>query len=172
MTAPAAGPVDPLAPVRAELLRAARADADAVLASARADADETVRTARVEAESLLERAREQGLADGTAAAARERVRARQDAWARELAARAEVYADLRDRVRASVREALTQTEVLRVRLEACARTLLGTGARVTTTADGGVMAETPGRRVDLSANALADRALERLGAEAENLWAP
>jgi hypothetical protein len=172
MTAPAAGPADPLDPVRAELLRAARADADAVLARARADADETVRTARAEAEALLERAREQGVADGTAAAARERVRARQDAWARELAARAKVYADLRDGVRAGVRDALTKTGILRVRLEKRARTLLGTDARVTATADGGVVAESPGRRVDLSADALADRTLQRHGAEAENLWAP
>lgn len=172
MTAPAAGPADPLDPVRAELLRGARADADAVLAGARTDADETVRTARAEAEMLLDRAREQGVADGTVAAARERVRALQNAWARELAARAEVYADLRDRVRAGVRDALTKTGGARVQLEGRARTLLGTGARVTATADGGVMAESPGRRVDLSADALADRALERLGAKAENLWAP
>jgi hypothetical protein len=131
-----------------------------------------VRAARAEAEELLDRAREQGAGDGTAAAARERVRARQDAWARELSARAEVYADLRDRVRAGVHDALTESGVLRVRLEQRARTLLGTDAHVTSTVDGGVAAETPGRRVDLSADALADRALERLGAEAENLWAP
>ncbi|WP_055491310.1 hypothetical protein [Streptomyces sp. TP-A0356] len=172
MTLSAPGPADPLTPVRAELLRAARADADTVLARARADADEAMRAARTEAETLLDRAREQGAADGTAAAARERVRARQDAWTRELCARAEVYADLRARVRTGVRDALADTGVLRVRLEERARALLGTGARVTATVDGGVTAETPGRRVDLSANALADRALDRLGAEAETLWAP
>ncbi|MEU6370465.1 hypothetical protein ABZ876_33280 [Streptomyces sp. NPDC046931] len=171
MTVPAPGPTDPLAPVRAELLRSARSDADAALTRARADADETVRAACTEAETLLSRAREEGVADGAAAAARERVRARQDAWAEELSARAEAYADLRARVRAGVRDTLADVGALRVRLEEHARTLLGTEVRVAAAADGGVTAETPGRRADLSANALADRALDRLGVGAEALWA-
>ncbi|MGW3498041.1 hypothetical protein [Streptomyces sp. NPDC001020] len=172
MTVSAPGPGDPLAPVRAELLRAARADADAVLARARADADEAVRAARTEADALLDRARQGGAADGTAAAARERVLARQDAWARELSARAEVYEDLRTRVRAGVRDALADSGALQGRLEERARTLLGTEARITAAVDGGVTAQTPGRRVDLTADALAERALARAGAEAETLWAP
>ncbi|MDT0467412.1 hypothetical protein [Streptomyces gibsoniae] len=172
MTRSATGPADPLDPVRAGLLRAARTDADVVLARARADADETVRMARAEAEALLERARKQGTADGTSAAARDRVRAREDAWARELVARAEVYADFCCRVRTGVRGALAEADVLRVGLEERARMLLGTGARVTATYDGGVTAEVPGRRVDLSADALADRAVQHLGAEVQKLWAP
>lgn len=165
-------PVDALDPVRAELLHAARASADAVRARARADADETLRAARATAEQILARARDLGTAEGTAAAERERVRAVQDAWAAELAVRAEVYAELRNAVREGVRRALTEGVVPQARLAEAARAVLGTEARVTAAEGGGVTAEVPGRRVDLSADALADRALNRLGARAETLWEP
>ncbi|MGW5373400.1 hypothetical protein ACWES4_35060, partial [Streptomyces sp. NPDC004011] len=91
MTAPA----DELEPVRAELLRAARAAADAVLDRARADAAGTLLAARAEAGAVLARARGLGEADGAGQAERERVRAAQRAWETELAVRAEVYAALR-----------------------------------------------------------------------------
>lgn len=179
MTAPAgrrdaarAARADALEPVRAELIRAARADADAALARARADADQMVRAARAQAESLLEQARQDGVRDGAAEAAGERVHARQDAWSRELAARAEVYADLRGKVHARVREALTNDAALVARLQERARALLGSDALITVADDGGVTAQAAGRRVDLTADALTDRALARLGAEAETLWAP
>jgi hypothetical protein len=96
----------------------------------------------------------------------------QDAWAAELAARSEVYAELRAAVRRGVRRAMAEGAVPQARLAEAARALLGTQARVTAAAEGGVTAEVPGRRVDLSADALADRALERLGAQAETLWRP
>ncbi|MEV7130038.1 hypothetical protein [Streptomyces sp. NPDC093260] len=164
--------VDALSPVRAELLRAARASADAVRDRAQADAEETLRSARATAEAVLARARDFGRADGAAEAARERVRAVQDAWAAELAARAEVYAALRAAVRAGVRREFAEDASVRSRCAQAARNLLGPQARVTAAPQGGVTAEVPGRRVDLSADALADRALDRLGARAETLWAP
>jgi hypothetical protein len=164
--------MDALDPVRAELLRAARASADAVRERARADAEETLRAAHGSADEVLAQARDLGEADGAAEAARERVRAVQDAWAAELAARSEVYAELRAAVRRGVRRAMAEGAVPQARLAEAARALLGTQARVTAAAEGGVTAEVPGRRVDLSADALADRALERLGAQAETLWRP
>ncbi|GGS55498.1 hypothetical protein [Streptomyces cinerochromogenes] len=163
---------DGLDPVRAALLRAARASADAMRERARADADDTLRSARAAAEEVLARARDLGGSDGAAGAARVRVRALQDAWAVELAARAEVYAALRAAIRAGVRRALEEDTSARVRLAGVARDLLGPGAAVTPLADGGVTAGVPGRRVDLSADALADRALDRLGVRAESLWRP
>ncbi|MFB8181936.1 hypothetical protein ACFC8N_39120 [Streptomyces sp. NPDC055966] len=165
-------PVDALDPVRAQLLRAARASADAVRDRARAEADETLRTARATAEQVLARARELGEGDGAAAAERERVRAVREAWAVELASRAEVYAELRASVRAGVRRALAEDAVPQARLAETARAVVGPHAQVSVAAGGGVTAEVPGRRVDLSADALADRALDRLGARAESLWAP
>ncbi|GAA2895511.1 hypothetical protein [Streptomyces mexicanus] len=179
MTAPADGSgattttsADALAPVRAELIRAAQADADAVLARAREDADETLRAAHAEADALLEQARRDGVRDGAADAAAERVRAHQDAWSRELGARAEVYADLREKIRAGVEEALTNDAALMARLRERAWELLGSSAVIMTADSGGVTAHTAGRRVDLTADTLTDRALARLGAEAEALWAP
>ncbi|MCX4862509.1 MULTISPECIES: hypothetical protein [unclassified Streptomyces] len=166
------GSADALDPVREELLRTARASADAVRDRARADAAETLRAARVTAEELLARARDLGTDQGLADAERERVRAVQDAWAAELVVRAEVYTELRCAVREGVRRALAEGAVPQARLAEAARALLGTGARVTAAGGGGVTAEVPGRRVDLSADALADRALNRLGARAETLWEP
>lgn len=165
-----AAPVDALEPVRAELLRAARAEAAAVLDRARADAEETLRVARGTADRVLAAAREAGAADGAAAAAGERMRAAEDAWTAELAARAEVYADLRAEVRAGVRRSLAGDPRARDRLVAAARALLGARARVTDAPGGGVSAEVPGCRVDLSADTLADRALDRAGVRAEHLW--
>ncbi|MFE3632730.1 hypothetical protein [Streptomyces cellostaticus] len=165
-----AAPADALEPVRAELLRAARAEAGAVLEGARADAEETLRVARATADRVLASARAAGAADGTAAAAGERIRAAEDAWTAELAARAAAYADLRAGVRSGVRRALAEDAPARDRLVAAARDLLGARARITDAPGGGVVAEVPGRRVDLSADALADRALERAGARAEHLW--
>ncbi|MFJ8849705.1 hypothetical protein [Streptomyces sp. NPDC102437] len=164
--------VDALDPVRAELLRAARASADAVRDRARADAAETLRAARAMAEDLLAHARDLGTAEGIACVERERVRAVQDAWAAELVVRAEVYTELRCAVREGVRRALMEGAVPQARLAGTARALLGTEARVTAAEGGGVTAEASGRRVDLSADALADRALNRLGARAETLWEP
>ncbi|MEU3533728.1 hypothetical protein AB0E70_19350 [Streptomyces murinus] len=165
-------PPDSLDPVRAELLRAARADADALLERARADADAVLREARATAAAVLARAQELGAADAAAGAGRERVHAAQDAWAAQLAARGEVYDALRDAVRAGVRRALARDPAARSAVTAAARAALGPRARVTATVAGGVTAESPGRRVDLSADALADRALERLGVRAETLWEP
>ncbi|WP_037763096.1 hypothetical protein [Streptomyces sp. 142MFCol3.1] len=164
--------LDALDPVRAELLRAARSSADAVLERARAEAEETLRTARGTAAEVRARARARGEADGAAGAAQERVRALQDAWALELVTRSEVYAELRTAVRAGVRRALAEGGATTGRLTKTAQALLGSRARVTSVAEGGVTAEVPGRRLDLSADALADRALERLGARAERLWRP
>ncbi|MEU8717419.1 hypothetical protein [Streptomyces sp. NPDC048663] len=234
-------PVDELEPVRAELLRAARAEADSAARRARADAAETLRAARADAERVLAQARELGAGDGRVAADRERVRAAEEAWSRELAAGAEVYADLRAGVRAGVRRALadgaarpgrcgetvptgrergdlteagagleagarscarpalpentgpdrphTRTDAdLAARTRSCARptppedtgpkdrlaetarALLGAEARITVVAGGGITADVPGRHLDLSADVLADRALERMGARIASLW--
>ncbi|MFD0515745.1 hypothetical protein ACFQ0Q_46080 [Streptomyces aureus] len=126
-------PVDALDPVRAELLRAARASADAVRDRARADADETLRAARATAEQVLARARDLGTAEGAADAERERVRAVQDAWGAELVVRAEIYAELRNAVREGVRRALAEGAIPQARLAEAARAVLGTGAQVTAT---------------------------------------
>ncbi|MFE3327062.1 hypothetical protein [Streptomyces sp. NPDC059176] len=159
-------------PVRAELLRAAGQDAAALLADAGADAARTVESARRTAAGILEAARRQGGETGAADAAVLLTRARHRVKTRQLAAQRTVYQELRERVGAGVLSALEVRPELRDRLVHRAVALLGPDAVITDCAGGGVLAEAPGRRVDLSLATLADRALERNGAEVELLWAP
>lgn len=175
MTTPAPDQTtDALRPVREELLRTAHADAEALLARAGREAAALVDQARAEARALLDEARRQGEADGADAARDLLVRARREARSRTLAARREAYDELRHGAAERVRE-LRRTDgyvSLREWLEHRARALLGPAAEVSEHADGGVVARAPGTRVDLSLTALADRALDRMGAEVRSLWEP
>lgn len=175
MTSPAPDPTtDALDPVRSELLRAAHADADALLTRAEREASARLDHARAEARAILEDARRQGEADGADAARDRLVRARREARSRALSARRKPYEDLRRKAAEQVRELRRADSYasLRARLEQRARVLLDPGAEVTEHADGGVVAQVPGRRVDLSLTALADRALDSMGAEVRSLWEP
>lgn len=165
---------DALDPVRSGLLRAAHADADALLARTEREAAARLDQARAEARAILDEARRQGEADGADAARDLLVRARREARSRTLSARRKPYEDLRREAAERVRE-LRRADgyaALRERLEQRARVLLGTGAEVTEHADGGVVAQVPGRRVDLSLTVLAERALDSMGAEVRSLWEP
>ncbi|MDF3293291.1 hypothetical protein [Streptomyces silvisoli] len=174
MTAPGTERSDALEPVRDALLRAARKDAEAVLTEAHRAAAAVLDEAQARATAILDEARTQGTADGTADGAALRVRARRTVRARELAARREAYDELRRRATARVRRLRTESEYpsMRDELVARARQLLGADASVSEDPDGGVVATAPGRRVDLTLDALAGRALERFAAQVETLWAP
>ncbi|MGE7434262.1 hypothetical protein [Kitasatospora sp. NPDC001175] len=168
----AAPGTDALEPVRAELLRVARADAEALLAAARRDAAEAVAVARAKAETIVESARSEGTAEGEKAKSEELARARRQAGAAELAVRGEAYAQLRRRVTERLRERYETDPAIGEGLRARARRLLGPDAQLTEHPEGGVVASVPGRRVDLGLPALAARALDRVSVEAETLWAP
>ncbi|MDF3149695.1 hypothetical protein, partial [Streptomyces sp. T21Q-yed] len=101
-------------------------------------------------------------------------RARREARSRALTARRTSYEELRREAAERVRELRRNDDYpsLRERLEHRARVLLGPAAETTEQADGGVVVQAPGRRVDLSLTALADRALDRMGGEARSLWEP
>ncbi|MGW2613489.1 hypothetical protein [Streptomyces sp. NPDC001500] len=174
MTSRAPEPTDVLAPVRSELLRAAHADAEALVARAEREAAARLDQARAEARAILGAARRQGEADGADAARDRLVRARREARSRTLSARRKPYEDLRREAAERVRglRRADRYPSLRERLEQRARALLGPGAEVTEHADGGVTAQVPGKRVDLSLTALADRALQGMGAEVRSLWEP
>ncbi|MZF85986.1 V-type ATP synthase subunit E [Streptomyces sp. SID5643] len=175
MTTPAPDQTtDALHPVRAELLRAAQADAEALLARTEQEVAAVLDQARAEAGGILDEARRQGEADGADTARDLLVRARREARSRTLAARREAYDELRREAaeRAGNLRRANGYASLRERLEHRARVLLGPTAEVSEHADGGVVARAPGRRVDLSLTALADRALERMGAEVRSLWEP
>jgi vacuolar-type H+-ATPase subunit E/Vma4 len=90
-----------------------------------------------------------------------------------LEARRQAYENLGTRARAGARELRPDPAypALLDRLEQLSREQLGGGATIDRDpADGGVVAEAGGRRVDYSLPALAERCLGRLGAEIEELW--
>ncbi|MCK7622210.1 hypothetical protein MUU72_03555 [Streptomyces sp. RS10V-4] len=172
MTPAATGPADPLAPVRAALLRAAEEDAGRLVAAARHDAGATLAKARAAAAATLREARRHGAEDGARAAAAGVAEARRTARARLLEAQADAYQELRRQVLVRVR---------RYRREACAPEVrerlarqvyraLGPGAAVAAHPAGGVTGTAPGRRVDLTPEALAARVLDRAGPGVEELW--
>ncbi|WKX69014.1 V-type ATP synthase subunit E [Streptomyces sp. XD-27] len=174
MSAPASDIEASLEPVRAELLRRARADARELLGRADREATDLLRRAGAQAEAVLAEARRQGREEGMRAARDVLARARRTARAHELAARRDAYEELRRRTAERVRGLRGSPEypALLERLTRHARLLLGSGADVTEHPSGGVVAVAGGRRVDCTLDALAARALARLGAETEHLWAP
>lgn len=163
-----------LAPVRAALLAAARAQAGRRLAAADAEADAVLAAARAQAAAMVEQARTEGAADATIALAGARARARREARAIVMAARRDAYRSVREAGRAAVRRLRAEPGYpgLRDRLATALRGRLGPDPLVVEGATGGMVAETAGRRVDYSLDGFADRAVDALGAELEGLWAP
>ncbi|KIQ65547.1 hypothetical protein TR51_17010 [Kitasatospora griseola] len=163
-----------LAPVHSELLRQADVEARQLLTRADREATAVLDAARERAEEILAQARRDGTAEGEAAGAAELLRARRTARAREQTARRDAYDELRRRVTARVRAERLAADYpgVRDRLEQRARELLGARATVTEAPSGGVVAEMAGRLADLSLDALAGRALARLGERTEWLWTP
>ncbi|MGC9669782.1 V-type ATP synthase subunit E family protein [Planosporangium sp. 12N6] len=162
MTTLKSAPVDVLAPVREALLAAARADADQIVAAAEADADAVLAAARDQAARILGQARQEGLADAAALVAADRSRARRRARVTVLRARREAYEVLRSATRAAAARLRDEPEYpeLRARLVAAARRALGPDARVQEAEGGGIVAESPGHRLDLSLSGFADRAFD------------
>ena len=161
-----------LQPVRAQLIRRARADADATLAAAHADAAAQVAAARARAKAILDEARAQGEASAAAESAARHSSARRRARTSELDAERSVYEAVRDGVERGVlalHEAPDYAE-LHDGLERCAREPLGPDADVTRDPRGGVIATAPGRLVDLSLAAIAARTVDALGEEVARLW--
>ena len=163
-----------LEPVRERLLRSARADAEELLARADQEAGALLDAATARAVAILDDARKQGEADAAQGRAAELTRVRRTNRARELAARRQAYEELRRRAIERVRELRHTTDypAIRDRLTRRAHRLLGPDAEVAEHPGGGIVAHAPGRRADCTLDALAARALDRLGAETETLWAP
>ncbi|WP_244359938.1 V-type ATP synthase subunit E family protein [Microbispora triticiradicis] len=165
---------DALAPVAEALLRQARLDADAVTCAAEHDAAQTIEDARRQAREIIAAAREQGEAEAKAYSAAVRARNARQARSMELAARRDALEELRRRAGAAVQALRDDPCYPRLvkRLGELAREAGGDDLVVREHPDGGVVAEGRGRRVDCSLEALANRAVDALGAEAERLWAP
>lgn len=161
-----------LAPVRSELVRAARVQAQALLDHADREADDTVRRARAEADALLDEACRQGEEDGSGAARAVLAQARRLARDRELAAHREAYEGLRRLVVEHVRTLRHSPgyPALLDRIDERARRVLGPDCQVTEHPRGGAVAVAGGRQADFTLDALAARVLVRIGPEAETLW--
>jgi vacuolar-type H+-ATPase subunit E/Vma4 len=164
--------VDPLAPVREELLARARADAERALADADADAAATLATAQSEADAIRDAARAEGESDAAAVLSAKHAQDRRHARAIVLAAQREAY----DKLRSQVVQALSTIRddpgygPWLDRLAEHARTVLGADATVSEAPEGGVLAETNGRRARYTLVELADRVIHTMGADLEGLW--
>lgn len=161
-----------LDPVRAALLRAARAEAAGVVAAAERDAAAVLAAARSRATAVLAAAAAAGRSDAATRLARERSVARRNRRTADLATRSAARDGLLARVRAAVRELPASHPELPGRLTDRIRTELGPDAVLTPTPDGGLAGEVPGRRLELSLDALADLAVDGLGPDVELLWQP
>ena len=163
---------DALAPLRAELLQRAAADAEATLAQANAEARAMLEAAECEAQGILEDARAAGAADAAAAQATEQARTRRAHQSAVLAAQRNAHEQLGSRATDAVCRLRDEPgyPALRMRLAARAADILGGDAVVTEDPAGGVVAEVAGRRLDLSLTAFAARALERVEGGLDGLW--
>ncbi|MEU9124982.1 hypothetical protein AB0C96_34930 [Streptomyces sp. NPDC048506] len=163
-----------LEPVRDRLLRSARAAAEELLARADCEAEALLDAARAQAAAILDDARRQGEADAARGRTAELTRVGRITRARELGVRRHGYEELRRRTTERVRELRHTADypAIRDRLYQRARRLLGPDADITEHPRGGFVAQARGRRADCTLDALAARALDRFGAEAETLWAP
>jgi vacuolar-type H+-ATPase subunit E/Vma4 len=162
-----------LEPVRSALLARARADAAADIARAAADAEALLERARARAADMVAAARAEGERDAAAVRAREAARAHREAREQVLRAQQDAYAELRRQARVRVRDLQDEPSypALLDRLRQQAVTQLGLDATVRVHPDGGVVAESAGRRLDLSLPVLADRAVDDIGVEVTTLWA-
>ncbi|MFC8503432.1 hypothetical protein ACFUC1_13805 [Pedococcus sp. NPDC057267] len=159
-----------LDPLREALLRAARAEAERLVADADADAAAVLAQARAEVDARLEEARARGRAEAReqleAAAAAGRRASRE----RLLRAQGRVHAELVARARDLVADLLADP-ARRRGLEVRLRARLGPGAVVDPTADGGLVgSDASGRAVDASVATLVEDALA--GLDLADLWTP
>ncbi|MCK2218318.1 hypothetical protein MF672_031675 [Actinomadura sp. ATCC 31491] len=165
----AGGVTEAIAPLRAELLRAARQEAAQVRSRTEEQAAGRVAAARREAGELLAAARAEGLAQAAAEDKAERVKAEREARRLVLAAQGDALEELRSRAAAAAR-VLRDDQALLQRLRRLVRDRLGEDGTVREHPDGGFVGQAPGRRVDAGLPTLAGQAIDELGAEVERLW--
>lgn len=163
-----------LAPVRARMLKAARAEAGRIVAQARAEAATLVRNAHLDSDEAVARARAQGRADGALAAAAELSRGRERARAIALRARRDAQEQLRGQVLAAMSGLPAEPgyRQLLVRLTAMAAQAAGPDATVAVQPAGGVVARSESVLVDCTLPRLAVLAVDALGDQVRELWTP
>jgi len=162
-------------PARAALLADTRERAEQLLQRAEAQARERTAQAQHDADELIARAREQGLAEGRAQAARDAGRDRMLTRWDVLAAQRAAYEELRERVRTEVMALRDQSGYAELlgQLTAAAHRDLGEDAEIELdpAGRGGVRARAGSREVDYTLTSLAERCVRDLGSSLAQLWA-
>ena len=159
-----------LGPVRAALLAAAEAEAEAITAAAEASGRELLEDASRQRDLVLREARERGAADGAMRLSAWRAGVQREARRVVLAAQQAAYDELRRQAVAAVRDLLGEPAE-RARLASVLRARLGAEAVIQDHAGGGLVGESgDGRVVDASVDALVDIALANL--DLETMWTP
>jgi hypothetical protein len=161
---------DALAPVRQALLGAARIEADRLRTTAEQERERKLTTARQRANRIRAEARDRGQADADEAGATDEAVAGRAGRHLILRARRDAYEHLRQAVEYRVAGWMAEPAVdaeLRARVAGA----LGPGISLAAI-PGGLAGTTGGRRVEITASALTDEALQELGTSAEKLWQP
>ena len=173
MTAPP-GTEALLAPVRVRMQREAEDQAATVLAGARREASAILAQAQQSAAAAVAQAQTAGRQEGAVLAAAIRSRGRREGRTILLHAQAAALDDLRARVRAQVAALPGEPGFgqLHDRLARMAQLAAGPDAVVASSPDGGVLARDAGVAVDCSLARLADLAVQALGPDVHELWAP
>ena len=163
-----------LAPVRAHLLRQARAEADRIAEEARSTAAAILRQARSAADEAVALASAQGRADAVPAAAAEQAQGREQARSIVLGAQREAYDELCARVLAAACGMRDEPGYRRLlsRLLTMAARAAGPDAATAVQPEGGVVARSRGIVVDCTLPRLAGVAVDELGDQVRELWTP
>jgi len=163
-----------LAPVRAAMLRRAASHADRVIRDARRQADAIVAQARRDADQSVSGELAAARARAAVMAAAELSRGRHRARSILLSARRDARDELIGRASAAICGLRDEPGYARLldRLTRLALAAAGPQATVTEHPAGGAVAHAPGVLVDCSLPRLASRAVEALGEQVRELWAP
>jgi vacuolar-type H+-ATPase subunit E/Vma4 len=169
----ASGLLSDLNPVTGFLADAARRRGEEIVDDADAQADRTLAEAQQQADAILAAARESGAAVARISARAVLADARREARQEVLCAQRLIYEQVRARLLERLRFVAHSPEAatLNVRLGNIARQRLGADATVTTPeGEIGVVAHCGARSLDLSTEALAERAMASSGEEIGGLW--
>lgn len=173
---PPTTPVDEaLAPLREELLAAARRDAAVTASTAAERASGMLAEARAEADRRQAQARAEGEHDAELIRLDQIARARRRARGIVLAAQNDALTSLRRRVGEHIRRAWADParhEVLLDRLSELARAELGDACEIREHPGGGLVAEEGTTRARYLLTDLADDAIDDLADQVQRLWTP
>ena len=159
-----------LTPVRAALLRWAETEAARLRAEAATYRDTCLAAARNRAEEIRSEARGRGQSDAATLVSADLAANGRAARQIILSARRDAYRGLCRDVREQAAAWLAEPAA-RKAFQHRAEAVLGAGATLNT-APGGLSAAAGGRRLEITADALADAAVRELGSALEELWRP